>query len=96
MANIVVPYLQGLWKSGYSPPLALNDKTKLLNRQRPPLRDRIPIQHPQVIDLSPDEFWRKHLPAVLTRSTGAAELATVALITGSLDRDRVDGYSCAL
>jgi hypothetical protein len=75
MANIVVPYLQGVWKSGYSPP-ALNDKTELLNRQRPPFRDRIPTQHPQVIDLPHGEFWHKHLLAVLASSKGAAGLAT--------------------
>jgi hypothetical protein len=93
MAN-VVPYLQGLWKLDHSPLPARPCNKSLINCQRPPLRDRIPIQHPEVIDLPPDEFWRKHLLAV--QGIDDLELATVTVITGSLDRDRVHGYSCAL
>lgn len=89
MANTDVPYLQGLWKAGCS---------VVENKKRPPLRARIPIQHPAVIDLSPEDFWKNHLINVELSSASPeiTQVKAVTLVVGSLDRDRVGKHSCAL
>jgi hypothetical protein len=75
--------------------------TSTTNVSRTTLRTRIHIRNPDVVDLPSPEFWSRHLQTVkLSESANlegtVTELATVTLVTGSLDRDRVDEKSCAL
>jgi hypothetical protein len=57
------------------------------------LREAILLNHSEVIDLSPEDFWARHVKAV---NSNAGELEFVTLVTGCLERDRVEDKSCAL
>src|SRR5438477_12529977 len=95
MSPILVNYIQGLWKEPRSKP------NKKIVTGKSPLRHKIQIPDPEVVDLSPKKFWAKHLLQLSSSSNGDgntdnSNATGVTLVMGSLDRDRVDGKSCAL
>jgi hypothetical protein len=81
---VEVPYFQGIWRHA--------------TQTSKPLREQIEVRHPMVLDQSPDQFWetyRTKTTAYFSENPTTTTIDFVALIAGSLERDRIGETSCA-
>jgi hypothetical protein len=63
------------------------------SKASPPLRTRIGVKCSAVLDISPQDYWRKH--KAMVSAARADHIVSVTLLPGSLIRDRIEEKSCA-
>ena len=94
--------LSNAGKPRHPQPSNVNPTNKPEKAKPPPLREQMRVKHGQVIDINRLEFWKEHrkridgyIASQKTKSLDKkSEIVVVALLSGSLDRDRVDNRSC--